>query len=129
MDNIASTVEWSGFITKLNGQLQNFNLLVSKLSSGCVTCNMHRQGTVLLGANVGFLAIQSVDSGNGRSMTQIASYTSLVFSFGSIALGLTFIGLNLTGRERRSEAVSTGYGILYWTDRFSLNGRQISSEG
>ncbi|KIM70630.1 hypothetical protein SCLCIDRAFT_101274 [Scleroderma citrinum Foug A] len=90
VDNIASTVEWSGFITKLNGQLQNFNLL----------------GTVLLGANVGFLAIQSVDSGNGRSMTQIASYTSLVFSFGSIALGLTFIGLNLTGRERRSEAAN-----------------------
>ncbi|KAL4079563.1 hypothetical protein J3A83DRAFT_4368328 [Scleroderma citrinum] len=90
VDNIASTVEWSGFITKLNGQLQNLNLL----------------GTVLLGANVGFLAIQSVDGGNGRSMTQIASYTSLVFSFGSIALGLIFIGLNLTGRERRSEAAN-----------------------
>lgn len=72
---------------------------------------MHRQGTVLLGANVGFLAIQTVDSGNGRSMTQIASYTSLVFSFGSIALGLTFIGLNLTGRERRSEAVSINNNI------------------
>ena len=41
VDNIASTVEWSGFITKLNGQLQNFNLLVSQLSSGCFTCNMH----------------------------------------------------------------------------------------
>lgn len=89
VDNIASTVEWGVFITKLNIQLQNLNLL----------------GTVLLGANVGFLAIQSVDVGNGRSVTQIASYTSLVFSFGSLVLGLTFIGLNLTGRERGSEAV------------------------
>ncbi|KAF9234246.1 hypothetical protein BU15DRAFT_10126, partial [Melanogaster broomeanus] len=88
VDDIASTVEWNTFITKFNGQLQNLNLL----------------GTVLLGANVGFLAIQSVDAGEGRSVTQIASYTSLVFSFGSIALGLTFIGLNLTGRERGSEA-------------------------
>ena len=31
---------------------------------------------------------------------------SLVLSFGSIALGLTFIALDLTGRERGSEAVS-----------------------
>jgi hypothetical protein len=64
---------------------------------------------VLLGANVGFLAIQSVDSGVGRSPTQILSYMSLVLSFGSIALGLTFITLDLTGRDRGSEAVSICY--------------------
>jgi hypothetical protein len=34
---------------------------------------------------------------------------SLVLSFGSIALGLTFITLDLTGRDRGSEAVSTCY--------------------
>ncbi|KAG1718007.1 hypothetical protein EDD22DRAFT_988372 [Suillus occidentalis] len=78
--------EWKIFITRLNEQLQNLNFL----------------GTVLLG--VGFLAIQSVDSGAGRSPTQIASYMSLVLSFGSIALGLTFITLDLTGRDRGSEA-------------------------
>ncbi|KAG1763492.1 hypothetical protein EDD22DRAFT_777000, partial [Suillus occidentalis] len=88
VDDLASTSEWKIFITRLNGQLQNLNLL----------------GTVLLGANVGFLAIQSVDSGAGRSPTQIASYMSLVLSFGSIALGLTFITLDLTGRDRGSEA-------------------------
>lgn len=88
VDDLASTSEWKIFITKLNGQLQNLNLL----------------GTVLLGANVGFLAIQSVDSGAGRSPTQIASYMSLVLSFGSISLGLTFITLDLTGRDRGSEA-------------------------
>ncbi|OAX36772.1 hypothetical protein K503DRAFT_743802 [Rhizopogon vinicolor AM-OR11-026] len=88
VDDLASTAEWKIFITRLNGQLQNLNLL----------------GTVLLGANVGFLAIESVDVGAGRSATQIASYMSLVLSFGSIALGLTFIALDLTGRERGSEA-------------------------
>ncbi|KAG1729140.1 hypothetical protein EDB19DRAFT_129991 [Suillus lakei] len=88
VDDLASTSEWKIFITRLNGQLQNLNLL----------------GTVLLGANVGFLAIQTVDSGAGRSPTQIASYISLVLSFGSIALGLTFITLDLTGRDRGSEA-------------------------
>ncbi|KAG1862798.1 hypothetical protein DFJ58DRAFT_775187 [Suillus subalutaceus] len=88
VDDLASTSEWKIFITRLNGQLQNLNLL----------------GTVLLGANVGFLAIQTVDSGAGRSPTQIASYMSLVLSFGSIALGLTFITLDLTGRDRGSEA-------------------------
>ncbi|KAG2136676.1 hypothetical protein DEU56DRAFT_805308 [Suillus clintonianus] len=88
VDDLASTSEWKIFITRLNGQLQNLNLL----------------GTVLLGANVGFLAIQTVDSGAGRSPTQIASYMSLVLSFGSIALGLTFITLDLTGKDRGSEA-------------------------
>ncbi|KAG2342328.1 hypothetical protein BDR05DRAFT_358684 [Suillus weaverae] len=88
VDDLASTSEWKIFITRLNGQLQNLNLL----------------GTVLLGANVGFLAIQSVDAGAGRSPTQIASYISLVLSFGSISLGLTFITLDLTGRDRGSEA-------------------------
>lgn len=34
---------------------------------------------------------------------------SLVLSFGSIALGLTFITLDLTGRDRGSEAVSNYY--------------------
>ncbi|KAG2066957.1 hypothetical protein BDR04DRAFT_1159614 [Suillus decipiens] len=88
VDDLASTSEWKIFITRLNGQLQNLNLL----------------GTVLLGANVGFLAIQSVDSGTGRSPTQIASYMSLVLSFGSIALGLMFVTLDLTGKDRGSEA-------------------------
>ncbi|KAL4071432.1 hypothetical protein V8B97DRAFT_1917629 [Scleroderma yunnanense] len=42
--------------------------------------------TVLLTSNVGFLAINSVDSGRGVSLRQIASYLSLMASFGSIML-------------------------------------------
>lgn len=107
VDDLASTAEWKIFITRLNGQLQNLNLLVGQvpISLYHFSCQF-LQGTVLLGANVGFLAIQSVDAGAGRSMTQIANYMSLVLSFGSIALGLTFIALDLTGRDRGSEAVS-----------------------
>jgi hypothetical protein len=48
---------------------------------------MSSQATVLLNANVGFLAINSVDV-SGRSPAQIASYMSLVASLGSILLGL-----------------------------------------
>ncbi|OCH89635.1 hypothetical protein OBBRIDRAFT_794048 [Obba rivulosa] len=44
-------------------------------------------GTVLLAANVGFLAIQSVDTNDPiRSVAQIASYCSTVFSLGSIVM-------------------------------------------
>ncbi|KAK0195992.1 hypothetical protein F5146DRAFT_313295 [Armillaria mellea] len=46
--------------------------------------------TVLLNANVAFLAIQSVDDASadgGRSSAQIASYISMIASIGSIILG------------------------------------------
>ena len=49
------------------------------------------QATVLLNANVAFLAIQSVDSASTlghRSFAQRASYFSIVTSVGAIVLGL-----------------------------------------
>ena len=56
-------------------------------------CSNLLQGTVLLNANVGFLAIQSVDSGKGakRTPAQVASYLSIVFSIGCILLGLLLV--------------------------------------
>ncbi|EGO03825.1 hypothetical protein SERLA73DRAFT_69655 [Serpula lacrymans var. lacrymans S7.3] len=77
VDHIVSSHTWSKFIDKLNNELQDQNLLA----------------TVLLNANVGFLAINSVDNGSGpndtsRSATQLASYFSLVASLGSIISGL-----------------------------------------
>jgi len=48
--------------------------------------------TVLLNANVAFLAIPSVDNGsNHRTPSQIASYMSVVASIGSIITGLLLI--------------------------------------
>lgn len=74
VDEIASTARWNALSSKLQGRLQDSNLLA----------------TVLLNANVGFLAINSVDRG-GRSAIQIASYMSLATSFGSIMLGIFLV--------------------------------------
>lgn len=74
VDEIASTARWNALSLKLKGRLQDSNLLA----------------TVLLNANVGFLAINSVDMG-GRSVIQMASYMSLVTSFGSIILGIFLV--------------------------------------
>ncbi|KAF9237090.1 hypothetical protein BU15DRAFT_76323 [Melanogaster broomeanus] len=86
VDDIASTEEWNTFVKKLNSQLQDTNLLA----------------TVLLNANVGFLAIQSVDDSGGISIKQLASYMSLVASLSSIILGLVFVGHTRT--ETRNSA-------------------------
>jgi hypothetical protein len=64
---------------------------------------MLSQATVLLNANVGFLAINTVDKG-GRSLIQMASYMSLMTSLGSIVLGLVFVS-----RERTSTGQSTAW--------------------
>ncbi|KAG1737292.1 hypothetical protein EDB19DRAFT_2040001 [Suillus lakei] len=77
VDEIACTARWNSFTSKFNGQLQDSNLLA----------------TVLLNANVGFLAINSVDKG-GRSAIQMASYMSLVTSMGSMVVGLLLVSHN-----------------------------------
>ncbi|KAG2741666.1 hypothetical protein P692DRAFT_20905832, partial [Suillus brevipes Sb2] len=79
VDEVACTTRWNSFSSNLNGQLQDSNLLA----------------TVLLNANVGFLAIGSVDL-NGRSPIQVASYMSLVVSMGSIILDLLLVSHNRT---------------------------------
>ncbi|KIJ09102.1 hypothetical protein PAXINDRAFT_172628 [Paxillus involutus ATCC 200175] len=75
VDEIASKEQWNKFLNKLNSQLQDTNLIA----------------TVLLNANVGFLAIQSVDNGGGTTLKQLASYLSLVASMGSMVLGVAFL--------------------------------------
>ncbi|KAG1834711.1 hypothetical protein EV424DRAFT_1477882 [Suillus variegatus] len=79
VDNTPSSERWNTFNLNLNGQLQDSTLLA----------------TVLLNANVGFLAINSVDTG-GRSPVQVASYMSLVSSLGSMILGLLLVSHNRT---------------------------------
>ncbi|KAH7921696.1 hypothetical protein BV22DRAFT_1038352 [Leucogyrophana mollusca] len=85
VDGIARVHTWDEFTAMLNKELQDSNLLA----------------TVLLGVNVGFLAIGSVDDGNGRAFSQIASYMSLIASIGSIVLGLIFV------RNNRSSGLET----------------------
>ena len=67
---------------------------------------------MLLNANVGFLAINSVDKG-GRSIIQLASYMSLVTSLGSIILGLVLVSRGrISGGNTATGAVSNFYCII-----------------
>ncbi|KAG2131898.1 hypothetical protein BD769DRAFT_1354974, partial [Suillus cothurnatus] len=72
VDSIVNQLDWRNFVQNLNAEMQDFNLLA----------------TVLLSVNVGFLAIQSVDEGGGYSLSQVASYVSVISSFGSMLLGV-----------------------------------------
>ncbi|KAK0218315.1 hypothetical protein EDD85DRAFT_781114 [Armillaria nabsnona] len=70
--------EWSAFIQKLSAEWRE--LIIN--------------ATVLLNANIAFLAIQSIDNfsvDKGRSPAQIASYISTIVSVGSISLGLLLL--------------------------------------
>ncbi|KAH7922764.1 hypothetical protein BV22DRAFT_1037138 [Leucogyrophana mollusca] len=78
VDTLINENDWKRFVERLNNETQDFNLLA----------------TVLLNANVGFLAINTVDIGNGRSLSQIASYISMVASFGSMLLGVRLVRKN-----------------------------------
>ncbi|PBK80241.1 hypothetical protein ARMGADRAFT_1021025 [Armillaria gallica] len=74
-DGLVTKRSWTVFIEKLKDEWQDLIL----------------NSTVLLNANVAFLAIQSVDDSSakdGRSLAQILSYISIITSIGSIILGL-----------------------------------------
>lgn len=67
------------------------------------------QNTVLVNANVGFLAIQSIDNSSdspGRSPAQIASFLSVIASSGSIVLGLIHV------RKHRGKARDTAADVV-----------------
>ena len=65
------------------------------------------QATVLLNANVAFLAIPSVDNGDGRvTAAMICSYLSIVTSTGSILLGLLLVRQHrVKSKDTAEEAV------------------------
>ena len=71
---------------------------------------MFVQDTVILAANMAFLAIQSVDNGGqlvpDRSVAQVASYISIVTSLGSMLLSLLLIRQNRSKKNDAAEAVS-----------------------
>lgn len=84
VDQTMSHLPWEQFIEKLKNDWQEFILYA----------------TVLLNANVAFLAIPSVDPENNaanppfhpaRSPAQVASYISIVTSVGSIIVGLLLV--------------------------------------
>ncbi|KAJ6473528.1 hypothetical protein C8R47DRAFT_1294502 [Mycena vitilis] len=95
---------WSTFIKQVTNDWQSFNTLYVRYRQFFpIQIFMDyiyvEQATVLLNANVAFLAIGSVDNNgvpvNGRSATQILSYLSIIMSMGSIITGLLLVEVEL----------------------------------
>ena len=98
---------------QMNQEWQDFASLVSNGLHACTMIKSNpQQGTVMLNANVAFLAIQSVDINDVnadlyRSPAQISSYLSVIANVGSIILGLLLMRQNRTkSRQTVNEAVS-----------------------
>ncbi|KAF8155641.1 hypothetical protein B0H34DRAFT_808691 [Crassisporium funariophilum] len=91
VDGLMHKSVWEQSMKKMNDEWQEFVLYA----------------TVLLNANVAFLAIQSVDIDHNpyRSPAQISSYLSVIASIGSIILGLLLVRQNRTkNRDTASDA-------------------------
>jgi hypothetical protein len=89
VDSVANQRTWKEMVLQLSDEWKDFTLLVSTHS---VVASFDRyssvsKATVLLTTNVGFLAIQSVDTSHTTIVHQ-ASYVSILSSMGSIILGL-----------------------------------------
>ncbi|KAF4619588.1 hypothetical protein D9613_004778 [Agrocybe pediades] len=95
VDGVTRRFMFQDFTQRMNGEWEQIILF----------------GTVVLNANVAFLAIQSVDNNNSgdphRLPAQVLSYLSIVASVGSILLGL------LLGREHKIKASDSDYEIQY----------------
>ncbi|KAF9530151.1 hypothetical protein CPB83DRAFT_851059 [Crepidotus variabilis] len=93
VDGIMKHSVWETSVRKMNEEWQEFILFA----------------TVLLNANVAFLAIQSVDTNDptySRSPAQIASYLSVIASIGSIILGLLLIRQHRTKYKETASDVT-----------------------
>ncbi|KAF9262575.1 hypothetical protein L218DRAFT_903499 [Marasmius fiardii PR-910] len=92
VDRCIHKAAWNKFINNMNTEWQELILF----------------GTVLLNANVAFLAIQSVDEATmvlGRSPAQILSFLSVVSSIGSVIVGLMLARKNkVKHKEAATEA-------------------------
>lgn len=98
IDRTVDYISWRRFISNLK---QDWDGSITPVR--CSPAYYHHilmglQATVLLAANVGFLAIQSVDqTGTNKSMAQIASYISATLSL------FNFIVCQILGREHRHD--------------------------
>ncbi|KAF9225080.1 hypothetical protein BS17DRAFT_778081 [Gyrodon lividus] len=85
IDQLVNHISWKRFIDKLNSEWQEFTLY----------------GTVVLNANVAFLAVPNINSA-----ARTSSYVSMICSVGAVILGLLLVRQNRTkGRDSAEEAV------------------------
>ncbi|KAK0449715.1 uncharacterized protein EV420DRAFT_1706647 [Desarmillaria tabescens] len=105
-DGLVSNDQWRAFVAKMDTERKDFLL----------------NATVLLNANVAFLAIQSVDESSasaGRSLPQVLSYVSVIGSIGCIVLAVReqqFLYLDLKKSSLESVAImySLPWALLMW---------------
>ena len=105
-DYLVNEILWKEMMGRITDEWREFTIYVRFiyfiLSFACRSIFINKylyyfitfQATVLLNANVAFLAIQSVDSSGAvghRSNGQRASYFSIVNSIGAIVVGLLLI--------------------------------------
>lgn len=107
---------WEKLIEKLKDEWQELTLYVRPpLLSQVPSLLSHHQATVLLNANVAFLAIPSVDPGiNDLTAAQIVSYISVASNIGSVITGLLLTRRYCLYKPRETieKAVRTHLGIL-----------------
>ncbi|KAJ3975702.1 hypothetical protein EV361DRAFT_945956 [Lentinula raphanica] len=108
VDNLVHEAAWAEFVNQMNAEWEQIILF----------------NTVLLNANVAFLAIQSIDNSSdspGRSPAQISSFLSIVASFGSIILGLVL------ARKHRAKAKDTALDAANFLNSWEKNRLGIAS--
>ena len=113
VDGILHAAYWNEF---LSDRRQEWEKTMLPVRLACdvlyaLPCNL-LQATVLLSANVGLLAIQSVDSesGHSRNLTQIASYASVILCLTSYLISHILSlkhSRDLTGEELETDVVSS----------------------
>ncbi|KAF9236957.1 hypothetical protein BU15DRAFT_76447 [Melanogaster broomeanus] len=92
IDKLVNHVSWKRFIAKLNSEWQEFTLY----------------GTVVLNANVAFLAVP-----NMSSAARTSSYVSMACSVGTVILGLLLV------RQNRSKSRDSAEEAVYFMTRMT----------
>lgn len=112
VDNILCTSRWNEFLAEKRKEWEKTITPVRNFLKGQMgLAYVGTQATVLLSANVGFLAISSVDTNHNphaRGPAQIASYCSTLLCLGSYITGhVLSLQHSREARDGDTEAVST----------------------
>ena len=129
-DSVVNEVLWKEMLGRITDEWRDFIIYVRlynfahhSTSKSQISNILYVQATVLLNANVAFLAIQSVDNSGPvgrRSSAQKASYLSIVNSVGTIILGLLLVREHNTSLSVRRHFPDDWLIIQNWPDTVLL---------
>jgi hypothetical protein len=120
---------WAKFISKMQNEWRELGRIVcpTHYATCTIIANAGSQGTVLLTANVAFLAIPSVDSstnglapgtGTGsyiRTPAQVTSFMSVIFSLGCLAIVQLLLRHHMVRPQDSAEEVVSPFPSSYAT--------------